>query len=122
VLENYSAGWPYIEKDSTLKPAALAKVNWCLNWIAEQQAQAPTTRKWSPAVWWGSKTGGLPFHQYIFSQHLPRGEKLMTTADAEMGRLAAIQFGGKPEFAQLTAFLMFSYAERLNPGAVYRSR
>jgi hypothetical protein len=122
VMENYSAGWPYIEKDKAISPAAQAKANWCLDWIAEQQAKSPTDRQWPITKGWGMKFGGLPFHQYVFSHNQSGGEKLATAGDAELQRLAAIVFAGKPEFTQLSAFLMMSYAERLDPGAVYRAR
>jgi hypothetical protein len=121
VMENYSAGWPYVEKDKAMNKAALDKVNWCLNWIAEQQAKSTAEREWLPTKSWGMKFGGLPFHEYIFSNYLPADGKLSLAADAEMQRLAAIVLAGKPEFTQLSAFMMMSYAERLNAGAMYRS-
>jgi hypothetical protein len=67
------------------------------------------------------KFGGLPFHEYVFSQHLPAGIKLAAGGDAELQRLALVAFAEKPEFTQLSAFMMMSYAERLDPGAVYRA-
>jgi len=121
VMENYSAGWRYLEKDPTVSAGALAKVNWCLNWMAEQQAKAPMDRDWPPTKGWGMKFGGLPFHQYIFSQYLPDGGKLMAAGDADLQKMSAIEFSGKSEFTQLTAFLLMAYAERLEPGAIYRS-
>lgn len=121
VMENYCAGWPYIEKDEAIKRAALAKVNWCLDWIAEQQSKPIADRPWPPTKGWGMKFGGLPFDEYIFLHHLPAGKKLSASGDAEMQRLASIAFAGKPTFTQLSAFLMMSYAERLDPGAIYRA-
>jgi Beta-L-arabinofuranosidase, GH127 catalytic domain len=121
VMEDYSAGWPYIEKDKAINQAARAKVNWCLNWIAQQQGKSPDDRQWPPTKGWGMKFGGLPFHQYIFSHYLPAEGKLTTDGDAEMQRLTAIEFTGEPKFSQLTAFLMMSCAERLDPGAIYKS-
>jgi hypothetical protein len=66
------------------------------------------------------KFGGLPFHQYIFSQYLLPDENLVSEGDAELKRLMTIEFTGKPEFSQLSAFLMMSCAERLDPGAIYK--
>lgn len=122
VMENYSAGWPYIEKDAAIQQAALAKANWCLDWITTQQAKSPDDRQWPVTKGWGLKFGGLPFHEYVFSQYLPDGKNLAATGDAELQRLAAIVFAKKPEFNQLSAFIMMSYAERLDPGAIYRAR
>lgn len=121
VMENYSAGWPYIEKDKAIQPAALAKINWCLDWMAQQQNTPLADRQWPSTKGWGMKFGGLPFHEYVFSHYLPAGRKLTTDADAEMQRLAALAFAEKPKFTQLSAFLMMSYAERLEPGAIYKS-
>ncbi len=68
------------------------------------------------------KFGGLPFHQYVFSRYLS-DEKLTAAGDAEMQRLAPIVFGnGQPQLTQLPMFMLMSYAERLDPGAIYRAR
>lgn len=120
VMENYSAGWPYIAKDEARKKAAQAKVDWCLNWISEQQQKPLAKRKWAPTAGWGMKYGGLPFHQYIFSRQLS-DEKLMAAGDQEIQQLAPLVFTGNLEANQLSMFIMMSYAERLNPGAIYRS-
>jgi hypothetical protein len=121
VMENYSAGWPFIEKADATNHAALAKVNWCLNWITEQQSKPPADRQWPVTKGWGMKFGGLPFHEYVFSRNLPSGEKLAVAGDAELQRLASRVFEQKPEFNQLSVFLMMAYAERLAPGAIYRA-
>lgn len=121
VLETYSAGWPYISKDEARKKAAVAKVNWCLKWIAELQMKSPADRKWPPTVGWGMKAGGLPFHQYIFARNFSN-QHLEALGDAEMQRLVPIVFnGGEPKVTQLPMFMLMSYAERLSPGAVYRA-
>lgn len=121
VMENYCAGWPYIEKDGAIKQAAMAKVNWCLGWIAEQQSKPIANRQWSPTKSWGMKFGGLPFVEFVFSHYLPADGKLTADGNAEMQRLASIVFAGKPKFTQLSAFLMLSYAECLDPGAIFRA-
>ena len=144
VMECYSAGWPYLSKDDARKKAALAKVSWCLNWMVEQQ-QKPIKHTlwlslrppraltkpqppekvilqgdWPISKGWGMKFGGLPFHEYIFSHYLPDGQKLADDGDAELQRLAPVVCARKPEFTQLSAFMMMSYAERLDPDAIYR--
>jgi hypothetical protein len=122
VMECYSAGWPYIENSAVAKPA-LAKVNWCLNWITRQQRIPPDRRQWPVDQGWGMKFGGLPFHEYIFSHYLPpmKADQLTAAADLEMRRLSAIIFRNRRSFSQLSAFLMMSYAQRLDPGAIYRN-
>jgi hypothetical protein len=121
VMENYSAGWPYISQNPARKKAAEEKVAWCLNWIAELQKKPITERQWPPTVGWGMKAGGLPFHQYIFSRYFKDGQNLTTAGDAEMQTLDPIVFSGEPKVTQLPMFMLMSYAERLNPGAIYRS-
>ena len=121
VMENYSAGWPYIARDEARKKAALGKVEWCFNWISEQQQKPLAERPWQPTVGWGMKLGGLPFHQYIFSRQLPEDGQLSAAGDAEMERLEPIVFSGEPKATQLSMFMLMSYAERLDPGAIYKS-
>lgn len=119
VMEDYSAGWPWISTDETGKKAALVKVAWCLNWIAEQQRKPIAERQWQPTTGWGMKFGGLPFHQYVFSRYFAN-DNLSMAGDAEMQRLAPIVFTGEPKMTQLPMFMLMSYAERLTPGAIYR--
>ena len=122
VMENYSAGWPYISVDEARKKAAEDKVNWCFNWITEQQQKPLSSRQWPPTVGWGMKFGGLPFHQYIFSRNFQNGEAMTAAGDAEMQRLVPIVFNGSdPKTSQLPMFMLMSYAERLDPGAIYRA-
>jgi hypothetical protein len=123
VMENYSAGWPYIQKDKAIKQAALARVNWCFDWILEQQGKPMAKRVLPPTKGWGMKFGGLPFHEYVFSRYLPADGKLTADGDAEMQRLAEIVFADEPpKLTQLPMFMLMSYAERLDPGAVYRHK
>jgi hypothetical protein len=121
VLEAYSAGVSHLKPDTDRRKAALAKIDWYLDWIAKQQSQPPRERLWPANVRWGMKFGGLPFHQYVQSRVLPEGQVLSAAADRELESLADIVFTKQPELTQLPAFLMMSYAERLSPGTVYRS-
>jgi len=67
------------------------------------------------------KFGGLPFHEYVFSRHLPGDKPLLTNGDQDLRTLAPAVFDGAPKVTQLSMFMLFSYAERLNPGAIYRA-
>ncbi|HTV40151.1 MAG TPA: glycoside hydrolase family 76 protein [Candidatus Sulfotelmatobacter sp.] len=121
VMENYSAGWPYITQDDNRKQAAMAKVAWCFDWINEQQQKPLADRQWQPTVGWGMKFGGLPFHQYVFSRYL--ADEKYAAGDAELQRLAPIAFADDPsQLTQLPFFMLMSYAERLDPGDIYRSK
>ena len=121
VMESYSAGWPYIAQDEARKKAAEKQVAWCLNWIADQQGKTPSDRQWPPTVGWGMKFGGIPFHQYVFSSYFKNGENLKSAGDAELQRLTSYVFNGELKVTQLPMFMLMSYAERLDPGAIYRS-
>jgi len=120
VMECYSAGWPLIIKDEARKEAATAKVAWCLHWITGQQAVPLAQRPWPVTKGWGMKFGGLPFHEYVFSRHLPQDKSLLTNGDQDMRQLASVVFDGAPKVTQLSMFMLMSYAERLKPGAIYR--
>lgn len=121
VMENYSAGWPYIAKNDDREKAAQAKVSWCFDWIREQQQKAPADRQWPPTVGWGMKFGGLPFHQYIFSRYFS-DDRYVAAGDAEVERLTPIAMADDPsKLTQLPFFLLMSYAERLDPGDIYRA-
>ncbi len=121
VLEGYSAGISHLKPGTERRKAALAKISWYLDWIANQQSQPPRERQWPADVRWGMKFGGLPFHQYVYSRVLPGGQKLSAAADREMQSLAGIVFTAQPQLTQLPVFMMMSYAERLGPGIVYQS-
>lgn len=115
VMENYSAGWAYISKDEKEQAAAQAKINWCLDWITNQEQKPVSARPWPVAKGWGMKFGGLPFHEYVFAHYFPVDQYLRTNADHEMETLARIVFADHPpKLTQLSMFLMLSYAEDLN--------
>lgn len=120
VLECYSAGWPYIMKDSIVKNGAVGQVTWCLEWVKNQQQKPVSQREWQITSWWGAKYGGLPFHQYIYSHYFNTGWDLSADADHEMQRISDIIFSGNLNLPQLEAFMMMSFAERLDPGSIYR--
>ncbi|MGH7939593.1 MAG: hypothetical protein ACREFR_00790, partial [Limisphaerales bacterium] len=121
VMESYSAGWPYIREDKEIGRAARAKVSWCFNWIQEQQQKPLDDRQWPPTVGWGMKFGGLPFHQYVFSRYFG-GDRYISLGDAEMRRLAPMALAeNASHLTQLPFFMLMSYAERLDPGDIYRS-
>lgn len=146
VMECFSAGWPYITDDADVKDAAQAKVQWCLNWMVQQQQppikwvwvfplqsprmmtklqraeKIPVQGQWPLSHWWGMKLGGLPFHEYIFSRNFS-DDNLRAEGDAELEKLSPLVFAKKtPDMTQLPCFMMMSYAERLDPGDMYRSQ
>lgn len=121
VMECYAAGWPYIRQVPSLAAPASRKVKWCLHWILRQQKIPLARRRWPVDKGWGMKFGGLPFHEFVFSHYLSTAEahRLRAAADREMRRLYAVVQKNHDQWSQLSAFLMMSYAERLDAGAVY---
>jgi hypothetical protein len=121
-LEAYSAGWPWLSVESERKKAAETKVKWCLDWVTNQQNIPVINRKWAPTEWWGSKFGGLPFHQFVFSKYLPEYANLKNNGDQELKKFTEIVISKKLFDAQITMFMMLAYAERLSPDNVYRMK
>jgi len=120
VMEDYSSGWPYISKDDAIKQGAMDKVSSCFDWIRDQQHKLMAERDWPPTIGWGMKFGGLPFHQYVFARYLSDSQ-YMADGDAEMERLTPVVFDDNPpQMTQLPFFMLMSYAERLDPGDIYR--
>lgn len=120
VLECYSAGWPYLSKTSAIKSSAESQIHWCINWAKGQQQTSLEKRKWPLLSWWGAKYGGLPFQEYIYSHYLPGQIGLTEIGDREMRLLFPTAMSGKPGSSQLSMFMLMSYAQRLDPFAVYR--
>jgi hypothetical protein len=122
VLEGYSAGMPSVPPGSKLHNEALSRIEWAMKWMAENQKSRSSTAKWDYSTQWGSKLGGMPFHMYVLSRHMPEGEKLRAAADAELRYVAEqLVTPQQPKLSQLACFAMMSYAERLRPGAIYRT-
>jgi hypothetical protein len=120
-LEAYSAGLSHVKLSSPTGQATRKKLDWALNWIATQQDKPPLERTWPSNRGWGMKSGGLPFHQYVFARLLPGHRDLTNQADQELAKLGEVVFVEPLSFTQLPVFMMMSYAERLSPGAVHRS-
>jgi len=122
VLEAYSTGLPYLPKEGKLREEALAQIRWCLNWMQANQASRVTSCPWDYHHQWGSKSGGLPFHTYIYGRLIPEMSELIGASDAEMKYIASVlKDRPQPGLPQLAVFAMMSYAERVSPGVIYRS-
>jgi len=125
VFEAYSAGMPHLEAGTGRRKAAVAQIAKALQWMAENQ-KGRGKGKWNYNAQWGSKLGGLPFHMYVYARHAPEFRNAFRNAEAaadqELRHISSLLFTGKkPKLSQLTVFSMMSYAERVSPGALYRS-
>ncbi len=133
VLEAYSTAWPKLEPGSELFQGALAQVESNMSWIEEKsvlgegggvhaQGEEAAPRASGLHSQWGSKTGGLPFHMYIYGRRTEGREGLVAQGD-EIMRHVIHRLRTEPQegLSQLAAFGMFSLAERLSPGGIYRT-
>ena len=121
VLEAYSAGMQHLEAGSERRKAAFAQISKTLRWMSKNQATRTEKCPWDYNSQWGSKLGGMPFHMYVYSKHLPEGKEVRSAADLELRHIGRLLGGkDKPKLSQLMVFSMISYAERLAPGALFR--
>jgi len=72
---------------------------------------------------WGSKFGGVPFHLYVYAQHVPGNEEAVALADRELRHISGVLAQSPPsnQRDQLALFVMVSCAERISPGCIYRT-
>jgi len=121
ILEAYSAGMQRLEAGSERRKAALAQISKTLQWMSKNQATRAEKCPWDYNSQWGSKLGGMPFHMYVYSKHLPEGKEVRSAADLELRHIGGLLAGkDKPRLSQLMVFSMMSYAERLAPGRLFR--
>jgi len=121
VFEAFSTGMAHLDLQSQLGKASVAHIRAALGWMRENQRSCNANSPWDYQKQWGSKFGGLPFHQYVYSRYLPDGAPLAAAADQELRYVASQVFAaGEPKLTQLVCFTMMSYAEKLGPGAIYR--
>lgn len=128
-LEAYSTAFPFLDKDSDRYRLAMNQWNNAFTWMKENQhGQFPVDYVHQ----WGSKMGGLPFHMYRYANFVSGNESLVQLGDKELGYCMKIIENpnlssriGEPEFYeqldQLAIFTMFSYAQRVSPGTIYRT-
>lgn len=119
-LEAYSAAWPHLAPDSAVYETAVAQFEKAEAWMAENlggEAGIPYISQW------GSKFGGLPFHLYVYANHVPGHEKAVALADSELRHISAVLTEASPsnQRDQLALFAVVSCAERVSPGSIYRT-
>ena len=128
-LEAYSTAFPFLDKKSEQYELAIAQWNNAFVWMKENQ-QGKYGMDYVHQ--WGSKFGGLPFHMYHYADFVPGNESLVKSGDEELSYCMNIIKNpelssrmGEPEFYeqldQLAIFTMFSYAQRVSPGTIYRT-
>jgi hypothetical protein len=119
IFEAHSAAWPHLEPGSDRYKATVAQFTRALGWMSENQTGRGGQHKWDYNSQWGSKLGGLPMQMYVYARHVPGNQDVVAAADREMNHLSGLLLE-KPSLNQLTAFSLFSYAEKISPGGIYR--
>jgi len=119
ILETYSAGLPRLKPGSERRKAALAQIEKTLQWMSENQGGKG---KWNYNAHRGTKHGGIPMHMYLYARLLPQHQDIRAVADRELRYISTLLPEDKKATpSELTVFTMMSYAERVSPGALYRS-
>ena len=122
VFEGYSTAMSRLEPGSPRQTAALGQWKFALDWMARNQASREKAIAWDYETHWGSKLGGLPFHMYVYAHNVPGAEATAAAADRELRHVCSLcTKAEKPTLTQLACFALMSYAERVKPGAIYRT-
>ncbi len=133
MLEAWSAAWPELAPGSERRERAEAQLDAALAWFEANRAGADGTPAWDYTELRALKMGGMPFHLLVAARELPGREALVAAADEEfryiaqllathpnpsMKHISPIHLRSMP---QMAIFTMFSLAERVGPGRVYRT-
>ncbi len=132
ILEAYSAAWPHLEAGSERRQLAIAQLDRALAWADEHRAGPDASPAYDYTDIPALKIGGLPFHMLVAARIFPDRAPLVAAADQEFRyianllathpnpsrkHIAPIHLQSMP---QMAIFTLFSLAERVAPGAVYR--
>jgi hypothetical protein len=126
VLETYAAGLPFIQPDTERYKKLMARYDEALEWMAEMQVGRGGDNKWDYNTQWGSKSGGMPFHMYIYAKHVHNMHEIYAEADKELTYICEKPVNEPDKripdnvHTQLMNFTLMSLAERLSPGTMYR--
>ncbi len=127
----YVAGMKYLKAGSEEREAAMAQIATAVKWMAENQkgrgAKVPWNYDKSDDEGCHVDMTGLPFLMYAFAHQLPEYRYLAPEADRELRYIGNLLFEkGNPPVTQLITWElvtwgMMSYAEKLSPGALFRT-
>lgn len=119
-LEAYSAALAHLEPGTERYKSALAQWDKLRGWMEKNLGGRAGIDYVSQ---WGSKFGGLPFHLYVYARHVPGRQEAARLADTELRYMADVLAKARPsnQRDQLALFVMMSYAEKLRPGALFRT-
>jgi hypothetical protein len=125
-LEAYSAGMPHILSGmcQVLEELTREQIAVLMKWFPENllgKGESGTVTKYDSA-WRVAKFGGLPFHIYIYNNRQIVDSKIVDIADKQLNIIISELFARDEQLiTEATAFTMFSMAEKLSPGLIYRN-
>jgi hypothetical protein len=127
VFEFYAAATPYLDSDSPRRKAAEAQSDEAFKWLAKNQKGRGAKSDWD---YFGRDTyvAGYPYLMYVLARNLPQHADQAANADQELRYVHDLLWkdGNPPKANRLTTWevmtwAMMSYAEKLSPGALFRT-
>ena len=125
-FEFYAAAMPLVEPGTREHELATAQVAAAAQWWAENQ-RGRGGKSSLDYLRNATYMGGMPYLMYALARQLPPQRDLAKEADSELRYLAGLLLkNGDPPLSKIYAWelmtwTMVSYAEKLSPGALYRS-
>jgi hypothetical protein len=124
--EFYATALHHLGRRATERKAALDQIKVALDWMALNQKGRGAATRWD-YLKEATYMSGMPYLMYVFARALPDRADLVPAADQELRYVAQLLFkDGPPPVSRLTtwelmSWAMMSYAEKLQPGALYRN-
>ncbi len=126
-FEFYATALPHLKPGSPRRQAAEAHVAEMFRWMAENQKGRGAKSKWN-YLDGATYMSGNPYLMYAFARYLPQYGDQVAEADKELRYVTGLLYenGKKPRATklqvwELMTWAMMSYAERLSPGALFRT-
>ena len=126
-FEFYATALPYLEPGTARRQAAESHIAEGFQWLAENQKGRGAKSKWNYRLD-GTYMAGTPYLMCVFARHLPQYADQIAEGDKELRYVTGVMYenGQKPRMTNLevwtvTIWTMMSYAERLSPGALFRT-
>jgi hypothetical protein len=126
-FEFYATALPYLEPGTARRQAAEAHIAEGFQWMAQNQKGRGAKSKWNYRLD-GTYMAGNPYLMCVFARHLPQYADQVAEGDKELRYVTGVLYenGKKPRVTNLEIWTvmiwtMTSYAERLSPGALFRT-
>lgn len=127
-FEFYAASLPYLEADSPRRRTVEGHVAEAMKWLPENQKSRGAKTDWEYLQKGNTYMSAMPYVMYLLAWKLPQYQDQIAEADRELLYVTGLLFpdGKKPRLTnlhiwELSTWAMMSYAERLRPGALFRT-